>query len=370
MSIAVAAASVVYAITLGLDAAVLVLALRTAGVPLAEGQPPLIDQLPFYVPIMLAYSTVGALVAAKRPRNPIGWLFLAVAILFSSSIAVAGYRIDTQLDGSPATRAFVDGLPVGDPFDLVLNALSFILLLYPTGRLPSRRWWPVAVLLALAATLGHVYSGPGQEVFGFAILPAFAAPFIRLRRASPIERRQIEWFVYVLVLTILSFVASIVVNLFDPSFGGWFWALGAFFAGMIAVASGVAILRHNLFDIEVLIRRTVIYGATTAGIALTFFAVVLVIQTVLSRFIQGNELAVAVSTLASLALFQPVRRRVQGAVDRRFYRSRYDAGRVLDAFSAQLRDEVDLAAVRSDLVRAVHRTVEPEHVSVWLRGQS
>jgi hypothetical protein len=133
------------------------------------------------------------------------------------------------------------------------------------------------------------------------------------------------------------------------------------------VAIGVAITRYRLYDIDILINRALVYGATTAAIAAAFFGGIILLQALLSPITAGSEVAVAVSTLASLALFQPLRRRVQDAVDRRFYRSRYDAARTLDAFSVRLRDEVDLDAVRGELVAAVRETVKPAHASVWLR---
>ena len=367
MTFAGVAASALFGVTLTLDGLILFFGVRTAGVPLADGQPPLLEQLPFYVPILFAYGTVGALVAAKRPRNPIGWLFVAVAIGFAASLALSGYALDVHVNGSAAARAAVDSVPIGDPLDLVVAIFGFILLLYPTGRLPSRRWRPLAVFMVIAATVGRVYAGPGHELFGFATPLALTAPFIRLRYASPIERRQIEWFVYFIALGVIAFVASLVVELFDPNGGGFFWGLAAFCVGMTAVAAGIAILRYRLYDIDVLIRRTVIYGATTVALAVTFFGVVLLVEAILSPFTRGNELAVAASTLVSLALFQPLRSRVQNAVDRRFYRSRYDAARTLDDFSVRLRDQVALDAVRADLLDAVRDTVQPAHASVWLR---
>jgi len=137
---------------------------------------------------------------------------------------------------------------------------------------------------------------------------------------------------------------------------------------MTAVAAGIAILRHGLFDIEVLIRGTVIYGATTAGIAVAFFGVVLLVETLLSPFTSGSELAVAASTLLCVALFQPLRRRIRSTVDRRFYRARYDAERTLDAFASRLRDEVDVRALERELVAVVGETLQPVSASVWLRG--
>jgi hypothetical protein len=221
--------------------------------------------------------------------------------------------------------------------------------------------------MVIAAVGGRVYTGPLNELFGFGTPLALTAPFIRLRHASPVERRQIEWFVYFIALGVIAFVASIAVSFLDENVGGLLWGVAAFCLGMTAVAAGIAILRYRLYDIDVLIRRTVIYGATTVGLAITFFGVILLVETILSPFTHGNELAVAASTLVTLALFQPVQRRVQGVVDHRFYRSRYDAGRTLDDFSVRLRDEVDLDAVRGGLLDAVHDTVQPAHASVWLR---
>jgi len=367
MTFAGIGASVLFGVTLALDGLIVFVGLRTAGIPLADGQPPLLEQLPFYAPILLAYGTVGALVAAKRPRNPIGWLFLAVAIGFAASLVLAGYALDVHVNGSAAARAAVDSVQIVDPIDLVVAVFGFILLLYPTGRLPSRRWWPLAVFMVVAAIGGRVYAGPGSGLFGLATPLALTAPFVRLRRASPVERRQIEWFVYFIALGVIAFVASLVVSLFDPNAGGFFWGVAAFCLGMTAVAAGTAILRYRLYDIDVLIRRTVIYGATSVALAVTFIGVVLLVEAIISPFTRGNELAVAASTLVSLGLFQPLRSRVQGAVDRRFYRSRYDAERTLDEFSVRLRDQVALDAVRADLLDAVRETVQPAHAHVWLR---
>jgi hypothetical protein len=144
--------------------------------------------------------------------------------------------------------------------------------------------------------------------------------------------------------------------------------LTVFGLGLLPVAMGIAITRYHLYDIDALINRTVVYGATSAAIALTFFAGLVVLQTVLRPLTSGSELAIAASTLVSFALFQPVRRRLQSAVDRRFDRSRYDAARTLDAFTVRLRDEVDLDAVRADLISVIYKTVRPAHASVWLRS--
>jgi hypothetical protein len=197
---------------------------------------------------------------------------------------------------------------------------------------------------------------------------SWAAVVIRFRRSRGIERLQIKWFFYAVGLVLLAFAV-----LFPPAFIGtvipseiFFFTFNFSFM-LIPLSVGVAILRYRLYDVDRLINRTVVYGVTTGTIGLTFFAGVVVLPALLRPVISGSEIAVAASTLVSFALFQPIRRRVQSAVDRRFYRSRYDAARTLDAFSVRLRDEVDLDAVRADLIDAVRRTVQPAHASVWLR---
>jgi hypothetical protein len=199
---------------------------------------------------------------------------------------------------------------------------------------------------------------------------------VRLRRARGVERQQMKWFAYAAVVLALVFVGTAIaffspLRALDPSariqpamFGGV-----PIILGLIAVPIGtaVAILRYRLYDIDVLINRTLVYGLLTAALAATYFAGVIVLQTALRPLTGGSEVAVALSTLTVVALFAPLRRRIQASVDQRFYRSRYDAARTLDAFGAALRDEVDLDDVRADLVGVVGDTLRPAHVSLWLR---
>jgi hypothetical protein len=197
---------------------------------------------------------------------------------------------------------------------------------------------------------------------------SWAAVVIRFRRSHGIEQLQIKWFFYAVGVVLLAFA-----TLFPLAFIGTVIANEIFFFTftfsfmLIPLSVGVAILRYRLYDIDRLINGTVVYGVTTGAIGLTFFGGIVVLQTLLRPFTSGSEVAVAVSTLISFALFQPSRAWVQHAVDRRFYRSRYNAVRTLDDFSVQLRDEVDLDAVRGGLLDAVGETVQPAHASVWLR---
>jgi len=197
---------------------------------------------------------------------------------------------------------------------------------------------------------------------------SWAAVVIRFRRSRGIERLQIKWFLYAVGVVVVA-----VATLFPLAFLGnvipdevFFFAFTFSFM-LIPLSVGVAILRYRLYDIDHLINQTLVYGVTTGAIAITFFGGIVVLPALLRPLISGSEVAVAVSTLVGFALFQPLRGRVQSAVDRRFYRSRYDAARTLDTFSVRLRDEVDLDAVRGGLLDAVRETVQPAHASVWLR---
>jgi hypothetical protein len=220
----------------------------------------------------------------------------------------------------------------------------------------------------------------GQAVSGFSLLALLVlgamSMVVRLRRARGVERQQMKWFAYAAVVLALVFVGTAIaffspLRALDPGarippamFGG-----APFLLALIALPIGaaVAILRYRLYDIDVLINRTVVYGATSAAIGATFFLGIVALQAVLRPLTSGSELAVAASTLVSFALFQPIRRLVQDAVNQRFDRSRYDAARTVDAFADQLRDEVDLDALTAELVGVVSRTMSPAHASLWLR---
>jgi hypothetical protein len=183
----------------------------------------------------------------------------------------------------------------------------------------------------------------------------------RFRHAVGIERQQLKWLACAAVPVIMLGPLSGIVP------GKPIQVLGSLMQLTLPAAIGIAVLRYRLYDIDILINRSLVYGALTAALAATYFATVVLLQAVLRPLTSGSEVAVAVSTLATLALVQPLRRRIQRAVDRRFYRARYDAARTLEAFSVRLRDQVDLDAVRADLVSAVRETVQPAHASLWLR---
>jgi hypothetical protein len=358
----------------------------------------------FQLMSLLATAVVGLTIALRRPGNPIGWIFSAYGLTTAIYLAAGGYAIHVAI--APGS------LPAGEWAAWIRNwvdrsASAFVLLaflLFPTGRLASPRWrlaLAVPPLTALGFAARAFTPGPmdflgvpnpaGLEWVPQSVavgwtggIPASVGTFvalaelrIRFRAAVGTEREQIKWLtipVVALVVAIAATVAAIAglamgVLTDDASVTGGA-AISAFYSlafFLLPICMGIAVMRYRLYDIDVLINRALVYGATTAGIAVAFFVGIILLQALLRPITGGSEIAVALSTLASVALFQPLRRRLQDAVDRRFYRSRYDSARTLDAFSVRLRDQVALDAVRADLIDAAGATVQPAHASLWLR---
>jgi hypothetical protein len=276
---------------------------------------------------------------------------------------------------------------------LYVALFGALVLVYPDGRLPSRRWWPVGALVSGWAGLALVMliiapslpneRDPIPNPFGVPVvvsqlaqymtiailvlvfpllLAVVAAAIARWRRSTGVERQQLELFVYVASFVLLGYV------LIASGLPGPWSALIDLAILALPVAIAVAVFRYRLYDIDVLIERTLVYGALSATVALTYWLLVLILQAALRPITGGGgELVVAASTLATLALIQPLRTRIQRGVDRRFYRARYDAQRTLDEFGVRLRDEVDLDSVRDELLDAVGSTLSPIHAGVWLR---
>ena len=369
---------------------------------------------------ILLFAGVGALVAARRPDNAIGWLFSVIAFCVALSSAGQAYAQRTLIEapGSlPAGlwTAWLSGWIGSVGFALIL---SFLPLLFPDGRPPSVRWRPVA-WLALAMVVGFAampallpgqLSGPngpaprfvgienplGLEVarpiagalfwpsraFGLVVIVLCTSSLVaRYRVAGSATRQQLKWFAYAAsALALVLVIGNVLQFVFaaagtgtgsapPPLVMGLWWGLVFPLAvGFLPVAAGIAVLRYRLYDVDILIRRTLIYGAVSVILAGTFFGLVLGIETLLRPLTNGSELAVAASTLAILALFQPVRGRIRTAVDRRFYRSRLDAARTIDEFTVRLLDEVDLDAVRTDLLRTAASAMQPVHAGLWLRA--
>jgi hypothetical protein len=363
-----------------------------------------VSQLPLLA-VATVFACVGSVLVVRRPRNAVGWLCLALGLTGTSALSAHAYATHALVT-APGTlpggtfAAWWAGW-TGTPVYLILT--MFLPLLFPTGRPPSPRWrpllWASFAWLAIMSVGAAFKPGPLQGTpqfenpFGVALLgeaPAvlalgivfagqialsfvcLASIIVRYRQARQAERQQLKWFMWAfgfqfLVLMLgssLQGIFGIAVPLL------WFELIWPISITMIPIAIGIAVLRYRLYDIDVLINRTLVYGLTTGGIAAAFFGGIVVLQTLLRPFTTGSEIAVATSTLFTVALLQPLRSRIQQAVDRRFYRSRYDAARTLDAFAEELRDEVDLDAVRTHLVGAVGQTMSPAHASLWLRHRT
>jgi hypothetical protein len=354
------------------------------------------------LPFSAAFAVVGIVVAWRKPGNPLGWLMLGVAGFLALSedasfYAVAGYRV--RPGGLPFRGLALLTQPGWAP---AIASLGLIVLLFPDGRLPSPRWrWAVWPYLALAAAwiasalvftasaiashnvrldasgnlqaLNHSeggWFGVVQFLFFLVLsvswLAALSAQAISYRRSSGERRQQLKWLLSGAVSCLVAFVLS--AGPLSQLSGGLRTVSGLLTAvGFLALPAciGVGILKYRLFDIDRIISRTLAYALLT-GLLLGVYAGLVLLATQVLRF--SSTWAVAGSTLAAAALFTPVRRRVQRAVDRRFNRARYDADRMVDAFAARLQEAVDLDAVRADLAAVVRVALEPAHVTLWING--
>jgi hypothetical protein len=351
-------------------------------------------------PVLAVLAGVGLLLWLRRPDNPIGRILLVLAILIAFSVVAEG--VYQQWDGDPAPPLAVRVLVAFDePLSLLwLTLVGIVLpLVFPTGRLLSPRWrallWTGGAVLALSiigTTLGpdrlgwdthggidnplgvggstggvlRALKDAGEPVFMLLLLAAFVSLAVRLRRSSGIERQQLKW----IALALAAVLAGLLMAASGEAFGsqplgnvGWSLFMTALIVG-VPVAMGLAILRYRLYDIDLVIRRTLVYAALTLTLGAAYLGLVLVIGLAVGR----SGFATAISTLAVAALFRPARARIQGAVDQRFYRRRYDAAQTLEAFGAHLRDELDLEALAADVREVVRDTVQPAHVSLWLRS--
>jgi hypothetical protein len=343
------------------------------------------------------FSVIGALIASHRPENSIGWIFLAVGFCYGLLSAGDEYAIYALLTNPGALPLGAEASWLGQwiwapGLGLIL---VFLPLLFPDGHPPSHRWRPVGWLGGLSIVLAVVSSmillwperGPalvtGDEspshaldvVLLFVAVPmlfvvglgAVISLFVRFRRARGDERQQIKWFASAAALTLVWIIV------FGQGSRGLPEAIvalsGLLVIPSIPIATGIAILRYRLYDIDRIINRTLVYGSLTVMLALLYFGGVSAIQALFGALTSQEEqpqLAIVVSTLVIAALFNPLRRRIQSFIDRRFYRSKYDARKTLEAFSAKLRDETDLDALSDDLTSVVSETMQPAHVSLWL----
>jgi hypothetical protein len=346
--------------------------------------------------LAVGYSTVGAVVASRRPRNSIGWVLCAIGLSWGAhhfSSEYVTYALLAAPGSLPAANAaawisswlWVPGL----------GLIVFLALLFPSGRLPSPRWRPFAwlsVMLVAAGTIMAAFS-PGarfglsvrnplgieslpnvyeqlQALMFAAIFVASASLLVRLHHARGVERQQIKWVAYAGALAASASLPTYTV--FEATDLRWLELVGYVPAlvGILGIptAVGIAILRYRLYEIDRIINRTLVYGSLTAILVAHYLGSIVWLQILFVELTgQRSTLAVVASTLLTAALFQPLRRRIQGFIDRRFYRRKYDARKSLEAFSAKLRDETDLDALSDDLVGVVRETMQPAHVSLWLR---
>ena len=350
-------------------------------VPLSLGHEPIDDTISYGL-IALTLSGTGAFVASRRPSNPIGWIFCAQGF-WNGLLEMWGEGMYYHDLATSEVGAWI----IGWSWVADMCAYGLVFALFPTGQLLSKRWRWVPAVLALALVTGipgQGFSADNAEnplpidspVIGLlftvsmslqllGLVGAMVALVIRFRRSVGLERLQLKQLVlaasFILpagALAVLFWYDSYLVRVL----------LGVALLAL-PVAAGLAILRYRLYDIDVVINRTLVYGALTASLAAVYLVSVLLLQLALSPFTEGSSLAIAVSTLAVAALFRPARARIQGIVDRRFFRAKYDAAQTLSNFGSRLRDQVDLGNIGTDLLTVVGDTVQPSHVSLWLRKQ-
>jgi len=346
-----------------------------------------------------SFSIIGAIIASRLPANPVGWLFCAAACTIAVECLSAEYAIYTLVarpDSLPASEAlawlaFWAWIPS-------IGCIVLSLLLFPNGRLPSSSWswlaW-LSVLLTIAGAvwvalspgaignLGSIHNPlgieglprgykPVQTIMSALLLVAAVSTLgLRLLRTRGIEHQQIKWPAFVAVMAA---VGSILYDTAISEAIGLRWLEWTGYVVVVAalvsfsISIGIAIVRYRLYDIDRIINRTLVYGALTVVLVAVYFGGIVVMQrTFVALTGQKSTLAVVASTLLIAALFTPLRKRTQRFIDRSFYRSKYDAAKTLEWFSMKLRDETDLEALSEDLVGVVRETMQPAHVSLWLR---
>jgi hypothetical protein len=388
---------------------------------LTDSLPPYVDRLSPGLTVLtgalsLVYPAVGALIVARFPGHPIGWIFCGVGLLYAARRFALAYTDYTLFAFVPPGWPWVEYAAWFSDwvsFPVLILAGVFLMVLFPDGRLPSRRWhivtWAAvfgAAVTALAYAFwpGELLNHPyiinpfGVEVVGVDTTDTFYAallllgmttlwvssivalfsPILRMHRVRGDERQQLKWFLYAAapaVVCLTPFLLGVILFVFPRYELPWEVIDAMLFVAVLAllvlpVFTYVAILKYRLYDIDVVINRTLVYGSLTALLAAGYVSGVATTQAVF-RALTGQQeqpqLAIVISTLAIAALFNPLRGRIRGFIDRRFYRSKYDAAKTLEAFSAKLRDETDLDALSDDLVGVVRETMQPAHVSLWLR---
>ena len=341
----------------------------------------------------LTLGLVGAVVAANLRENPLGWILLAAGLALAAESFLNTYTLIALSTGTETLRGGIAAAWVSEWIWIIpVCALVLLLHLFPTGTFLSPRWrWVALVSIVLFAGVViplrfsprlNVFSARGELdlanpvglfafpnwVYPLMILPVVAAlagalssMLLRFVRARGVERQQMKWFLYVAAI----FVGSLILTFYQTA---PIYSILVNVIGLgLPLSIGIAILRYRLWDIDIIIRRTITYSILTGLLALIYFGGVVLLQQLTRSFTESSDLAIVVSTLAIAALFFPLRRRVQNVIDRRFYRRKYDAAKTLAAFSATVRDETDLEKLTMELANVVNETMQPKSVGLWLR---
>ncbi len=389
-------------VSLAFAASTVLFYLLSLPISLAERDRPPLGFLPVLVITFLVFSTVGAVVASRRPGNAVGWLFCLVGVYLGAGFSgqfYADYTLIVRPGALPGGEIAAWILSWTSP--LLMAAPAFLLLLFPNGQPLSSRWRVILWIAAIATAMTMVgaafnpgilendypmvaypalLEGPlgmlmnrlyvaGSALLATVLLLAVVSLLLRYMRSCGEVRQQIKWILYVGGVAAAAFITGFAIPGSGPV-ADLVWATGFVAIAGIPIAAGVAILKYRLYDINIIIRRTLVYTVLTAVLLLVYFGSVTLMQHVFRLLTgQGSQLAIVLSTLAIAALFQPLRRRVQAFIDRRFYRRRYDAERTLRAFGKTVRDEVELVPLVRALVDAVEDTLHPALVLLWLKEE-
>jgi hypothetical protein len=401
-------------VTMFLASIPLLVLVRSARVPGSWGADLTVGGLLLFVPF-LAFPLAGVVIASRHPHNPIGWILLADGLLWTLTAMTGYYNVyGVAQPGSVPFPVAIVGLSNWLWVSAVGLVGTYLILLFPDGRLPLRRWRPLAwlsgVIIVLLSVGFALTPGPlemivggnlgglrnpfgleeqpwvataayiGELPWGLCMLASVVSLVLRYRGSGGEVRQQIKWIAFAASVVGLLYLIGTASSFILPPGERWYTAGSPLWLDLLGyaallslagvpIAVGFAVLRHRLYDIDLLINRTLVYASLTVMLAAVYFGGVATTEAIL-RALTGQEqqpqLAVVVSTLAIAALFMPLRRRIQSFIDRRFYRSKYNARKTLEVFSAKLRDETDLDALSDDLVGVVKETMQPAHVSLWL----
>jgi hypothetical protein len=345
--------------------------------------------------VLVTLAVIGSVVASRQTRNVVGWILCVIPLSLGVLIFCSGayWEFDVHDDGARGAAAVVAWFGSWTWVPAMIPTVTLFPLLFPTGRPPTPRWRFVVwmAVAAIASVLftemfrpGRLAEFPVDNPFGLGIaasplvhvgdvvwlvttILSISSLVVRYRRSRGEERQQIKWVVVAALFFVLMFALSGVIQ---NTLGHEDLGFSVIILGWLLIASAVAVamLRYRLYDIDVVINRALVYGSLTAMLAGTYLGSVLLLQLALDRFTQGSGLAVAASTLATAALVRPARARIQSTVDRRFFRKKYDATQTLERFGARVRQEVDLDLLTAELREVIAETMQPAHVTLWVKG--